>query len=222
MIAVTFRPLDPTRWPGPPSTRRSPQFRSTWSQTLGLLDHELRAIRAKDVIIEAAFRPGEIRNDGWPRADAKDPGFPGVMLSFESMHGPLRYLTDVYSSGSWYDRGNYVRVPGWQANLRAIALSLEALRAVDRHGVSRHGEQYQGWQDALPPGRPMPAAMTVEDAARLLGLDPDDYEPNDVGWRGAVTIAFRLASKEHHPDAGGDPETFRRLAEARDLLKAQT
>ena len=39
----------------------------------------------------------------------------------------------------------------WQANLRAIALSLEALRAEDRYGVTRRAEQYKGWAKLLPP-----------------------------------------------------------------------
>jgi len=34
----------------------------------------------------------------------------------------------------------------WEANLRAIALSLEHLRAVDRYGVTtEEEEQYTGW-----------------------------------------------------------------------------
>ena len=37
----------------------------------------------------------------------------------------------------------------WQANVRGIALALEALRAVDRYGVTQQAEQYRGWT-ALP------------------------------------------------------------------------
>lgn len=38
----------------------------------------------------------------------------------------------------------------WQHNVRSIALGLEALRAVDRFGISRRGEQYAGFRAALP------------------------------------------------------------------------
>ncbi len=41
----------------------------------------------------------------------------------------------------------------WQHNVRSIALGLEALRAVDRYGISRRGEQYAGFRAALTPGR---------------------------------------------------------------------
>lgn len=40
----------------------------------------------------------------------------------------------------------------WRHNVRSIALGLEALRAVDRFGISRRGEQYAGFRAALPAG----------------------------------------------------------------------
>ena len=40
----------------------------------------------------------------------------------------------------------------WQHNLRSIALGLEALRAVDRYGISRRGQQYAGFRAALTTG----------------------------------------------------------------------
>lgn len=212
MIDARFRPLDPSAWPQALTKgRRSPQFRSPLSATLDLLETELEAIKARDIVIETAHAQRDIRNDGWPRADARVPSFPGVILSFDSVHGPLRYLTDTFEAGSYYVSGKgSVRIQGWEANLRAIALSLEALRAVDRYGVSKRGEQYRGW-GALPPGTPMGPAMTVEAACRLLGLG---MTPMPEG----VKVAFRRLAKEAHPDAGGDPDDYRRLVEARDLL----
>lgn len=40
----------------------------------------------------------------------------------------------------------------WQHNVRSIALGLGALRAVDRYGISRRGEQYSGFRAALTSG----------------------------------------------------------------------
>lgn len=217
MIDARFRPLDPSAWPQALTKgRRSPQFRSPLSATLDLLETELEAIKARDIVIETAHAQRDIRNDGWPRADARVPSFPGVILSFDSVHGPLRYLTDTFEAGSYYVSGKgSQRIHGWEANLRAIALSLEALRAVDRYGVSKRGEQYRGW-GALPPGTPMGPAMTIE-AAALLVLGHDNPNGVDPGW---VRQQFRKKAKEAHPDAGGDPEEYRRLVEARDLLLA--
>jgi len=53
--------------------------------------------------------------------------------------------------------------------------------------------------------------MTREQAANVLGV-PHDADPSEV--RRAWRIWARLA----HPDAGGSPEHFRRLAQARDAL----
>ena len=224
MLEARFRPL--ADWPqAETKNRQTPRFTSTWSQTLHLLEIELNHLKAKDVVIETFHRRQDIRQDGWPKADARVPSMPGVILSFESTFGPLRYLTDQFEAGSWWEGsvGTYgqpgyraartVSYPGWQANVRAIALSLEALRAVDRYGVSRRGEQYTGW-NALPPGRPMGPAMTVEEATRLLfgNLDIEGMTPDDVStrWKGRAKTA--------HPDLGGDPMVFRKITEARDLL----
>lgn len=228
MLEARFRPL--SDWPqADTKARRPPQFRSYWSQTLDLLDDELRHLGAKDVVIETFHRRSDIRADGWPRADARVPPHPGVVLSFASKFGPLRYLTDQFESGGFWvpserdETGKTLKpprtvpIPGWQANLRAIALSLEALRAVDRYGVSRRGEQYTGW-NALPPGRPMGPAMTVEEAKGHLddfGLEP--FTPEGLTSE-MVQEAWRAAAKVHHPDLGGTPEAFRKITEAKDLL----
>jgi len=118
------------------------------------------------------------------------------------------------------------KFPTWQDNVRAIALGLEALRKVDRYGIVQSAEQYRGWQ-ALPPGSPMPAAkMTIEDAARLLADAAPSlgYESGDLldsgAADGAIPRCYREAAKRLHPDVGGDPELFKRLTEARDLLVA--
>jgi hypothetical protein len=135
-VNVRFRPI--SNWPAEFSRRKSQdRFGATTGQTLQLLDYELGKLGATDVVVEAGFREADIRLDGWPRANARVPEFSGVIVSFESKHGPLRYGTDAF--------------PTWQSNLRAIALGLEALRKVDRYGIGKRGEQYVGWK-ALPAG----------------------------------------------------------------------
>ncbi len=216
MIEARFRPFK--EWPQAETKTRGPAaFSASWSSTLDLLDVELRALKAEDVVIETGHAARDIRNDGWPRSDARVPAHPGVILSFGSKHGPLRYLTDAFDGGRW-SRSRGGRMLGFEANLRAIALGLEALRAVDRYGVSRRGEQYRGWGE-LPSGVPMGPAMTVEEAAALLMPDDPDWLI-EVGGREEIGSQFRFHSKAVHPDAegGGDPDAFRRLVQARDLM----
>jgi hypothetical protein len=186
-LGVTFRPID--KWPGElsRSRRRSP-FAATLTATVNLLARELRALRAKQVVLQIAVGEGALRHDGLPYADAKV-SHPGVILAFESKWGPLKYATDEFLT--------------WQDNLRAIALGMEALRKVDRYGVSKRGEQYTGWR-ALPVSTdPAQSIQTREQAQAVI----DEFGGD-----------LRRAIRETHPDHGGDETEFRKVMRARELL----
>lgn len=222
-LDLTFRPIDV--WPGELTKRRTRSpFRASYGDTLEVLERELRHLGAKRIVLQIALRDGDIRLDGLPRSNARAPEHPGVILAFESTYGPLKYATDAYE-GSWGE-------DGWKANLRAIALGLEALRKVDRYGITRRGEQYTGWK-ALGAGIAMPAASgfaSLEEAAAFLiehgergGYTGPPIPTKDLIDAGPITgeiVAdyYRLAAKRLHPDAGGDPEQFKRLTEAKRML----
>ncbi len=94
MIEARFVPL--THWPRKFTlNRRRSQFDSTYSQTLDKLETELSKLGAKNVVIQVALDPRDIRLDGWPRANAKRPTHPGVIVAFDSRHGALSYLCDA-------------------------------------------------------------------------------------------------------------------------------
>jgi len=184
------------------------RFRSSWRGTLDVLEREMRCLGAELVVIQVNAAEQDIRLDGMLRANARIAD-PGVRLAFDTKHGHLTYATDVY------DR--------WQDNVRAVALALEALRAVDRYGVSRRGEQYRGWR-ALPAGTTA-ASMTVGEAAELLAEHCGGAftAARLLTDRAAQGTAYRLASRVWHPDLeGGDQAVFERLTAARDLLAAVT
>ena len=181
MLSVRFRPIP--LWPHdstPPDRRRSSYtFKAPWSNTLDLLDRELRRLGATNIVIGCGLREQDIRNDGWPRSGARVPQHPGVEISFDGvpLNGPmgrLVYATDVCRF--------------WEHNVRAIGLGLEALRAVDRHGITRHGEQYAGFK-ALPVSADAPSY----DRGRAL-----------VDEHGSLTAAMRAT----HPDTGGSRIDF--------------
>lgn len=225
MTRLIYRPIQ--TWPGTPTSPRRPApFEASWTDTLELLDRELRALRVDEAILQVDS-PSErdFRLDGGLRSNA-NPRSPAVILSFEApRHGRLSYPCDTF------DRRSYrFRLSGWQANVRAIALGLEALREVERYGIANTGQQYTGWKQ-LGAGIAMaPAEMTVDEAARFIvqhaGLPP--LGPGDTPWaeiiiedRKGLTAAYRQAAKRLHPDAGGDPADFRRLNEAHDLIAGQ-
>lgn len=184
--------------------RPASPFRADWSSTVELLDRETAALGAGAVVLQLDVGEADIKLDGMLRANAR-PAFPGVRVSFDSSYGPLMYATDRYMD--------------WRANVRAVALSLSALRAVDRYGVTRRGEQYRGWQ-ALGAGPRPVVPLTAETAAQLLSAEAGGHPTPEhvLADRKARAGAYRRAIRDHHPDRGGDPATFRRLTEARDLL----
>lgn len=186
-LGMVVRPPDSTL---PTNVGRRALFSARWSQTVRLLGSELRQLQARTIVLELDITERDLRIDGFPRAHARL-GSQSVRISFESKHGSLRYETGEYGD--------------WQDNVRAIALSLEALRAVDRYGVSKRGEQYRGWK-ALPTGTdPADSIATPEIARAFLGQ-----------WDGDVKRAIR----ETHPDAGGDPSEFRKVIRAKELVGA--
>lgn len=196
-LGVTVRPLTD---PKPPAGGRPPQFSATLSATIELLAQELRHLGAQNVVLELDLRDRDIRLDGLPRADAQ-PSHPGVAIAFESRHGPLRYATAEFDAGAYWKS-----MPAWQANLRAIALSMKALRDVDRYGVSKRGEQYAGWRQLPRSTDPADSIQTRDQAEAYL----TDHFGGDA----------RRALLETHPDRGGDPDEFRKVQRAREILSA--
>ncbi|MDQ6948078.1 MAG: molecular chaperone DnaJ [Actinomycetota bacterium] len=192
------RPID--EWPGaltPEGQRTDSPFRASWSDTVELLEREVRHLAGPTatVVVQLAVTEGDCRLDGWIKANAR-PAHPGVVLAFDSKHGPLRYSTDKHrSSASWF-------LPGWQANVRAVALGLEALRKVDRYGIARGGEQYRGWK-AIPSTTGSGGLLLL---FRTVGQPP---RPNIN-----VKALYRLALFKAHPDHGGTGDLLQQVMDA--------
>jgi hypothetical protein len=201
-----------------PPDRYSP-FSAKFSDTEALLHRELEQLGASNVIVQIDVPPTAMRIDGTLRANATA-NDPGVILSFTTpLFGALSYPCRAFA-GRW-------GVPGWQANLRAIALGLEALRKVERYGIAERGQQYAGFA-ALGSGIALgPARMSLDEAARVLAEGTDgECDGGDLLWTAteadgdAVRRAFKQASAIHHPDVSGEETTerFQRIVDARDRL----
>lgn len=202
--SATFRPIH--LWPRPETKRRRRSvFKSPYSKTLDLLFREIEYLGGRNIVIQIDVQERELRLDGWPRSDAR-PTSPRVLVSLESKHGPLAYPCDRF------DR--------WQDNLRAIALALEALRKVDRYGVTTHGEQYTGWR-ALPAPVNGEGFESVGEAAEFIA-EHCDSDPLDIGSRfNVLRVAYRGAALRLHPDHNdGDDGPFKKLQKAYELIEA--
>lgn len=182
---ITYRSLPV--WPHKPTQQRqNARFDTPWGRTLNLLFNEVEKLGGSEITFGVGLTEADIRQDGQPRANARARSHPGIEISFDTTSfGRQTYATDLY-----FD---------WQDNVRAVALSLEALRAVERWGVSK-GRQYTGF--AL-----LQAGPGLEDLGRrhverwgsikeaLRHVHPDtgdtDMTPHDY----EAVIAFRKAEK---------------------------
>lgn len=218
---LIFRPLD--MWTEPETQyRKAAPFFTNWSDTLKLLDREIDTLTSgnrmhTDVILQVAAPESAMRLDGGIRADAKV-RHPGVVITFDGPAGPMRFATDQFESSSKMVRGTWTTFPAWQNNVRAIALALEALRKVDRYGVTRGNEQYTGFR-ALGSGIEMPPAqMTELEALEFLRIHAGWESGPDYDDPEGIYSAYRQAAKRLHPDAGGSTADFQRLQEAKRVL----
>lgn len=214
-MRYTVRPLHDRTWLRGDHQRQQSRFDTTWSKTLKQLEREIDLLGGRDIVLEVDVQERHIRNDGMLRADAKAAS-PAVVVAFETRsHGPMLYRCDRYTR-NWRASGS-----DWQENVRAIALTLEALRAVDRYGATETGQQYAGFK-ALPSGTAMGPStsshLTATDAqTRLLAIAGlTSWPTTEAELTRAVTLAKRAA----HPDRNnGDHTTWRDLAEALLVLR---
>lgn len=204
---MDFVPLSRITWPRARTTdRRQSQFKADYASTISLLERELWQVGANRVTMYAAIAPREVRLDGLPRSDAKATD-PAVMLTFETRHGPVHLACDTYTD--------------WKSNLRAIALTLEHLRAVERYGATKPGQQYKGYRPELPAKREWTdldrAEQLLTDMAHRGGLitGPESFRGNPT----ELQRAYRAAMKAAHPDTGGSHQDAQAVNAAFSLLK---
>ncbi len=131
-----------------------------------------------DTVISTNLRT---RLDGLPRSDQPNPTDPGAAVYWEERGGARRVLAI----------DQYTKVAD---NLAAIAATLEALRAVERHGGARILERAFTGFTALPaPGktaaRSWRQVFGFADAATINGAQ--------------LKAQYRALAAEHHPDRGG-------------------
>lgn len=145
-----------------------------------------------DVVISTNLR---LRLDGLPRSDQREPDDSGVAVYWEDVVGGRKVMAiDLY-----------YRVAD---NLAAVAATLEAMRAIERHGGAAILERAFTGFVALPP--PIAAGMR-RPWRDVLSLGPGATINADD-----VQRAYRRLASEHHPDRGGDPAKMAELNAARD------
>lgn len=139
-----------------------------------------------------------LRMDGLPRSDQKAPDDPGVAVYWETRKGGRKVMA--------IDR--YYRVAD---NLAAVAATLEAMRAIERHGGAAILDRAFTGFTALPaPGSALQAAWWI-----VLGMNTKSPT------RDELKTAYRRASMEAHPDRGGSDKAMAEVNAAYEEAKRE-
>jgi hypothetical protein len=176
--------------------RRGDQTQSGWrpKQELSVYDSigrvlsELEAMGLnRDSIVVSSNVP--TRLDGLPRSNASEPQDPGAAVYWRNGKSGTRCMG--------VDR--YDRVAD---NLAAIAATLGAMRAIERHGGAAILDRaFTGFK----------ALMAAEQWFQVLGLDSPDVTEEQI------QEAYLAKARQSHPDIpGGDPTAMARINAARD------
>lgn len=153
-----------------------------------ITDHvitEINRIHGLQPTILAGYR--QVRNDGLPYSNARP----------EHPEAELQVTKSVYANGRWSPKVLTFRSFKYDTfadNMRAIGLTMEALRALDRWGVTE-GQQYSGFAQIEAPK----AEADAQWLAGVLRVDVADLTANPGAFRNA-------AIKATHPDRAGQPE----------------
>jgi hypothetical protein len=217
-VALEGWPQDIPRTPM--DERKKAAFKSRWTDTLKLLERELDHLTAHPdrTRFKTFHRPSVVRRDGQLFSNAPLPDNPGVIIVF-----------DVFKwNGTRNDRGQklgkYVTVQfecdtftHWKDNVRAIALALEKLRAIERYGVARASAVEVG-RKALPAF--VGTGMTLDDAWAQLAKFSDFSVEQLQGVGARIKDAYRQAALRTHPDRGGSHDDAAKVNVAYEVLKA--
>lgn len=174
----------PLQWPvGYPRTKypaRS-KFRETFASGRYNIKRELELLGAKDVFISTNV---PIRNDGFPFASYKMPEDKGVAVYFTLFNNQCVFACDKWDK--------------IEHNMKAVMLTIEALRGIDRWGVSEMLKRSFTGFKALPAS----AASTYKAWWEVLMVS--QFSSEEV-----IKSAYRSLAKQFHPDINKDnPEYF--------------
>lgn len=130
-----------------------------------------------------------LRLDGLPRSGQAEPKDPGVAVYWQRRHE--RQAPPKCMAIDQYDRV--------ADNLAAIAATLEAMRAIERHGGAAILDRaFKGFVAIESPDA---------DWARVFNIKPESTETE-------VRDRYRYLRSLHHPDNGGDAEKFDQVQKA--------
>lgn len=182
-------PSYPLQWPQG-RTRTEYPSRSKFGErsidgATKILVHQVQLLRGSQLVLSTNLKR---RPDGMPYSNQAQPKDQGVAVYFT-----LKNRQMCFSCDRW-DR--------IQDNIYAIAMTVEALRGIERWGSGQMVEQAFTGFTALPAPKPL-------DWRAVLGLQGENFSTADI------QCAYRREAGVRHPDTGGTDAAFTELVAAR-------
>lgn len=187
----------PEGWPRTPDDRqkRGDEFkhldfakgyrvRVPFTKARDSLYDELRRLGAQHAVISSNFPTDRY---GAPVEGKRKPADEGIAVYFTLGGKAMAMAADRYSNAA--------------ANMRSLALAIEAMRQLERHGGGTMMERAFAGFAALPPPKQW---------WEVLGVYRNASEEE-------IDRAWRAKSKRAHPDVGGSHAAMSQLNEARNL-----
>jgi hypothetical protein len=174
----------------PQHKRKEARFEVSFAVARDQLLHELKLLDAFAVIISSNV---QLRQDGLPYANFREPDDPGVAVYFR-----IKKKNYVLCCDRW------LKV---KDNLRAIGLHIAAMRGMERWGVGSLEQAFMGYQ-ALPP-------QQEKKWWDLLGVSPRASEEE-------VREAYLKLARQHHPDNGGSADQMAVINTAYEQAKKES
>lgn len=188
----------PEGWPRTPDGRRSANYRLktvSFDVARHSIFSELRILRASSVVLSTNI---PLRRDGMAYADAarRRMDDPGVAVYFQLRDKPMAMARDVYHDIA--------------QNLRSLALAVEYMRGLERHGGATMVERaFTGFAQLPPPAGASPS-MDINWKEELDLVDLFDQLDN-YDLLILAESRYRKKAKEVHSDTGGDDTAMIRL-----------
>lgn len=184
----------PQNWPRSRAKQRS-KFSTTHRSFSGLCNdvyHEIKLLGGHNAIVSTNLK---LRNDGLPYSQQRQPEDTGVAVYFTFKGQQKCFACDRWEK--------------MEENLRAISLTIGALRGIDRWGSGDMVEAAFRGFEALPApsssNRPWWEVLCTEKDAPIVSIENN----------------YRSLARKYHPDNGGSAEKMAELnsaiAEARKL-----
>lgn len=184
---ITAYPLSwPAGWQRTRNPRRSAYGDRSLAAAREAVQREVRLFGGRDLIISSNL---ELRLDGLPRSNQRQPTDKGVAIYFKYKSNPVSFACDKWNSA--------------EDNLWAISLTLGAIRQIARSGASEMLDRAFAGFAALP----APGETSGESWWDVLGVSSQANLDE-------IKFAYRSRAREHHPDVGGDPAEFDRITKA--------